>query len=156
MEQSPRLTDPVAPAPDEAAGWTAARRSGYLISALINLLLLWVAHNLLDWDVLPFLTESFNDVLPAITVSLVVTVIVNLFRVINPDKRFVAITEVLILIVNLYATVAVWRVFPFEFDDDGIPWDLAFRAFLLLAIVGTAIGIVAQVIKTLRLATVVR
>ena len=77
-------------------------------------------------------------------------VIASGLRVIYPAEWFVDTTEIVLLAVSLYATVVLWRVFPFDFEDSDFPWDLLTHALLILAIVGTAIGIVFQIVKTLR------
>jgi len=142
--------DAVARAVDEASPSSGPGRLGFLVGALFNGLLIWVAHNLLDWGFPPFLTDSFTDALPAVTVSLVVAVVANGLRIIYPARWFVTATEIPVVTANLYASVVMWRVFPFDFSDYQFRWDLVMRAFLIIAIVGTAIGFVGQVVKLLR------
>ena len=42
----------------------AARRFGYLVAIGVNLVLLYVVNNLLEWGVPEFLTDDFERVLP--------------------------------------------------------------------------------------------
>jgi len=142
--------DDAALAVDEASPSNGTGRFGFLMGALFNGLLIWVAHNLLDWGFPPFLTDAFDDALPAVTASLVVAIVANGLRIIYPARWFVTATEVLVVIVNFYATVVMWRVFPFDFSEYQFRWDLVMRAFLILALVGTAIGLIGQVLKLLR------
>jgi hypothetical protein len=106
--------------------------------------LLWVANSLLDWDVLPWLTDEFGEALPAINVSLWVGVIVNLLRLAYSPTWFVGVTEIISLVFSLRATVVMWRVFPLDFTNYWSGWELVVRALLVVAIVGTSIGILTQ------------
>ena len=40
------------------------RRVGYMAAAVVNTVMLWVANHLLGWGWPPFLTRSFEDLLP--------------------------------------------------------------------------------------------
>jgi len=52
------------------------RRGCYATALVVNAVLLYSAHRLLEWGV-PFLTPSFNDVLWALDLSLGATVLAN-------------------------------------------------------------------------------
>jgi len=119
---------------------------------LVNLALLWVANNLLDWDFLPWLTDEFNDALPAINVSLWIAVIVNLLRMAYSPAWFVVVTEIVSLAFSLRATVVLLRVFPLDFNDYWSGWELFARGLLIFAVIGTILAIIAQVVKLLRTA----
>lgn len=152
MEQSLDSEGATAASPDaaHAKGATVAeagRRFGYFVAAVVNGALLYVANNLLEWDVFTFLTQDFNLVLPAINVSLWVTLIVNVVRIFYAPRWFVSITEILSLIFSLYATVRLWQVFPFNFDEYWFRWEHIVRAVLILAMAGTAIALLVQVFK---------
>ena len=127
-----------------------ARRAGWGIAVLVNLALLWVANSILDWDVLPWLTDEFGEALPAINVSLWIAVIVNLLRLAYSPTWFVGVTEIISLASSLRATVVMWRVFPLDFTNYWSGWELVVRALLVVAIVGTITGILTQVVKLLR------
>lgn len=108
-----------------------------------------MANNILDWDIAPFLTNDFDRVLPAINVLIAVTIAINVARLFYAPKWFVAATDVLSTGLGLAATVRMYRIFPFDFDSYDFRWDLAAKALLIVAIVGSVIGIVVNLFKTI-------
>lgn len=54
-----------------------ARKSGYGVAVVVNATLLVFVINLLDWELLPFLTEGFEAVVPWISLSLVASLVAN-------------------------------------------------------------------------------
>jgi hypothetical protein len=48
---------------------------------------------------------------------------------------------------GIVALVAWWRVFPFEFSGQTFDWELAVRVLLVLAMAGSAIAIVAGLVR---------
>ena len=126
---------------------SAGRRAGYLVAIAVNAALAYVANNILEWDVLPFLTEDFDRVLPAINATLAVTIAANLARLWYDPKWFVAVTDLVSTAVGLVASIRMWRVFPFDFESYDVRWDLAVRALLVIAIIGSVIGIVVGAVK---------
>ena len=112
-----------------------------------------MANNILDWDFFPWLTNEFNEALPAINLSLWIAVIVNLLRLAYSPTWFVGITEIISLVFSLRATVVLWRVFPLDFNNHWSGWELFARALLVVAIVGTIIGMLTQAVKLLRSST---
>lgn len=125
----------------------AARRSGYVVAVLINAALLFGFNVWPGWDVLPFLTDDFTRVLTWVNVSIVVSIAANLAYLFNDTKRFKAFGDVVTQAVALAVTVMMWRVFPFDFGDSTFDWALVFRIVLGVAVVGTAIGIVVNLVS---------
>ncbi len=128
---------------------SAGRRAGFALSIGVNLVLLWIVANVLEWDILPFLTDAFADVAPVVMLSIIVTIAVDAWLLINDRPRSGTVWAVLVGAVNLAATVVLLRVFPFDFADTGFPWESVVRIFLLVAIVGTAIGLIGDAIKSI-------
>ena len=52
----------------------AARRFGYLVAIGVNLILLYVVNNLLEWEWPSFLTEDFERVVGIVSFSIIVLV----------------------------------------------------------------------------------
>ena len=117
------------------------RRIGYVVAAVVNLVLLWLVHRFLDWDWPPFLTEEWNDVLPVITVSIGASVVANLVFAWRSDHPIKPLGDLVTTVLGLIATIRVLRVFPFEFT--GTDWSWAVRTVLIVAIVGMSIAVVA-------------
>ena len=56
---------------------TGIRRLGYLVGVGVSAGILFVVNNLLAWDIVPFLTDDFDQLLPIVNASLVASIVVN-------------------------------------------------------------------------------
>jgi hypothetical protein len=127
-----------------------ARRVGYLVAAAINAGLLWIAHQLLDWEWPGFLTPAYDDVLPWITASLVVSVVANLWYAWDDRTWRKPLGELVTSAVGVIVSARMWQVFPFDFAGYDHDWSWAARTTIVVGIVATSIGVVASVAKLLR------
>lgn len=130
---------------------TASGRTGYVIAVVINAVFLWLIHVWPGWDVVPFLTADFETVLWLINLSIVVTIALNLVYLIRDPKWLTAAGAIVTTAVGLAAAVRMLQVFPFDFGDSDV-WPLVFRVLLWVAIVGSVIGIIANVVTLVRAA----
>ena len=128
----------------------AARRFGYGVAVLVNLLLLWLANVWPGWQVLPFLDDRFVEVLPWVNASLAVGAVANLVNLIF-DRRWVrAIGDLVSTFVGLLSLIVMWNVFPFDFGGTTFPWEAVVRTLLVIAIGGSAIAIVVAIVTLVR------
>ena len=136
-----------------------ARRFGYAVAVGVNVLLLVVANNILDWGWVPWLTPEFETVLPIINLSLGVNIVVNLFYMAYDEPPFKAVTQIIVNLFAIAVLVRTLQVYPFDFSAFDFPvtisafdltWDLVTRFVLGLAIFGTAIAVVAETVKLSR------
>ncbi|MFB9960290.1 hypothetical protein [Agromyces bracchium] len=141
QRRAPRRREPLSP---------AARRFGFAVAAFVNLLLLYLGNVWPGWQVLPFLTEETVDVLPWINASLATGVVVNLINLVFDRAWLKALGDLATTSVGLVATIQLWAVFPFDFGASTFPWEIAVRTLLILAIVGSAVGIIAAVVAFVR------
>lgn len=125
----------------------AAKKVGYSITVLINLVILFVAHNLLDWGWPPFLTEEFAEVLPWITFSLLVTIAANIVYQFRDESPLRNVSEMFVNLVSLAVTARIFVTFPFEFSGYEFDWAIVARVTLILAMVGAGIGAITYLVK---------
>lgn len=128
----------------------AARRAGYLVSASINVVLLWLLLVEPGWRWLGFLTEAFGAVLGWVVLSLVTGVVVNLLLVGYDPPWARRIGDAVSAAVAVVALARLWSVFPFDLGAWS-GWETALRVALGLACVGTAIAVVANLAEAVRL-----
>jgi hypothetical protein len=126
---------------------TTARRIGYGVAAVLNLIFLLIVNNLLDWGWLPWLTEDFETLLPIINFSLVASIVVNLAYILYDSKWFKALCEAGLVTISLVVAVRTWRVFPFDFSAYSFNWEAVTRAILVVAIIGMSISLIVNVVK---------
>jgi hypothetical protein len=128
------------------------KRFGYVVAIGINIALLVMANNILDWGWLPWLTDEFRQVLPLLTVSLGAAIAVNAVYVVHDGPGFKAAADLGLLIISLIVTIRLWQVFPFDFSAYEFGWGTLARWLLGLALFGTCVGILVRVVQLARLA----
>jgi hypothetical protein len=123
------------------------KRLGYGIAVIINLAMLVVVQNILDWGWLPFLTEEFAEVVPWISLSLVVSIVANLIYQFNDTRTVKSTGQIVTNLVSIVVTYAVLQVFPFDFSSYEFNWAPIVWIMGILAIVGAGIGVLTEAIK---------
>ena len=122
-----------------------AKRLGYLVASAANGVMLWVAHQLLDWEWPEFLTAEYDDVLPIITVSFVAGIVANAVYAWKDAWPVKPVGELATTVIGFVVALRLWQVFPFEFTGDD--WSWLVRVVLVLAFIGTTLGAVAQLVN---------
>ena len=126
------------------------RRFGYAIAIGVNLVMLVVVQNILDWGILSFLTPEFAAVVPWMTFSIIVSIIAYAVFMISDSPTVVSFGRIIMNLTSLLATWRLLEVFPFDFSAYGFDWTFATRAVLILTIVGTVIGAVVEAVRLAR------
>jgi hypothetical protein len=127
-----------------------AARSGYVVAIGVNGLMLWVAHQLLEWGWPAFLTDDFERVLPLLTASLVAGMAVNVGFLRWDSGRFRASGDLVTSAFGLAVSLRLWAVFPFDFVGYDRGWSLLLHAGLVLVIFGSVIAMIAAVTRLVR------
>jgi len=133
-----------------------ARRFGYLVAIGFTVAGWYVINVRPGWEAVPFLTSDTADVLGLLNFSLFVGIAVNLLYVVRDPRWLTALGDVVTTGVGLAVLVTAWQVFPFDFDAYTFGWAGLTRLVLVLAMVGSAIAIVVQLVTLVRLAVASR
>jgi hypothetical protein len=136
-----------------ARSGTGPARVGYVIAIAVNVVMLIIAQNILEWGWLPFLTADFAQVEPWISLSLTATIIVNLIYLFDDTAVVKSIGQIGVNLLSIFVTYQIFIVFPFDFSAYAFDWGVMARVVLILAMVGSAIGTVVEIAKLLRLTT---
>ncbi len=128
----------------------AARRTGYAVSVGVNAVLLFAANVWPGWEVVPFLTPDTSLVIGLVNASIVVSLAANVFYLVRDDPWVKALGDLSTTTVGLVALIRIWQVFPFDFGDTSFDWALVFRVLLGVAIFGSAVGILAALVRFVR------
>jgi hypothetical protein len=129
-----------------------ARKVGYLVAVIVNVTI-WVVVNVRPgWRELPFLTEDFLDVLWLVNLSLVTSAVVNLAYLFYDPAWFKSVSQIGLLAIGMAASIRTWQFFPFDFSSYMFPWDAMARVLLGLAIFGSFVAIVVELVRLARLA----
>jgi hypothetical protein len=120
--------------------------SEYIGAIIANGFILFALNNLYKWGV-PFLTESYQDCLWAIDVSLGAVIIVNFVFIFYDRDRFKHMLQVFTSAASFMSLFVIHSIFPFVFP--GAAWYIALKVFLIVAIVVTAASVVYNIIRTI-------
>ncbi len=125
----------------------AGRRVGYVIAIAINIALLVVVNNILQWGWFGFITDEWADVTPWISVSLLASTLANLVYVFNDAPVVKSSGQLVTNLIALVATYQMFRVFPFDFSGYAFDWAIVVRIVLIVGIVGTGIGAIVEAFR---------
>ena len=128
----------------------AARRVGYVVAVLVNVALAYLINVQPGWEDMSFLTEDTSKVLWVVNLSLAASVVANLIYMIHDDRRVKALGDIVTTAVGLVAAARIWQSFPFDFSDFAVDWSYVVRGLLIVAIVGSVIGLTVQLGTVLR------
>ncbi len=123
------------------------RRTGYAAAILVNVAILSIVLNILEWDVLPWLTDDFAKVVPWIGFSLVATITLYLVYLVKDTQPLKSAGQIVVNLISIVVTSQVFRVFPFDFSSYSFNWEFVTRLVLALAMVGAGIGVIAETVK---------
>lgn len=126
---------------------TSNKRFGYAVAVGVNAALLWVVLNIQSWDLLPFLTDRFSEVVPWVAVSLVVSMLANLAYQVDDSPTVHAFGDLATSLIGAWAAYRMLVVFPFEFSGGGFDGSTVIRVLLIIAIVGGGIGAFTALVR---------
>ena len=126
------------------------RRFGYAVSIVVEVALLVLVNNLVEWDIAPFITEGFNNLVPYINVSLVASMVVNIAYFAFDPRWFRSLTQAILNVISLVVIVQTYRIFPFDFSGSDFNWTALTRTVLVVLMVLVGVGIVGEVAKMLQ------
>jgi hypothetical protein len=102
------------------------------------------------WESVPFLTSDTTEVLGLVNASLFAGIVANLAYLVDDAPWLVALGGVVTTGIGLAALIRIIQVFPVDFSDWDFDGTALVRVLLILAIVGSAIGIVVQLTALVR------
>jgi len=128
----------------------ATRRIGYISGALAGVIGLLLVNVWPGWDSVPFLTSETTEVLGLVNASFVAGIVANVVYLMNDAPWLVALGGVVTTGIGLVALIGIIQVFPVDFSDWDFDGTALVQVLLILAIVGTTIGIVVQLVALVR------
>jgi hypothetical protein len=124
-----------------------ARIFGYIVAIIINLAILFVVNNLLNWNV-SFVTGELNDSIYYISLSIIITSIANFIFIFYDGERFKNGVEIFSNIFSFIAAYMMFMNYPFDLNVIfNFNIDLIAQACLVLAMVGIAIATVVNFVR---------
>lgn len=129
------------------------RRFGYLVAVVVNVVLMVVANNILDWGWVPFLTGDFGRLLWLIDASLAAAIVFNVLYMAYDPVWFRSATQVVSNLISIMVTVRMLQIFPFDFSAYEFDWEPLTRFALVVVVVGTVIAIIVDLTRLVRALT---
>lgn len=123
------------------------RRFGYGIAIAINVALLILVNNIVEWGLSGFITDGWSDVVPWINVSLSATLLANVIYMFNDAPVVKSSGQLVTNVITFLASYQIFRVFPFDFSGYTFNWGIVIRILLIVAMAGSAIGAVTEAYK---------
>jgi hypothetical protein len=124
-----------------------ARKVGYSVAVMVNVIMLILVNATPGWRVLPFLTEDFVSLLWLVNLSIFASVMVNLAYLAYDAAWFKSVGQIGVTAIGLVASIRTWQVFPFDFSPYGGPWETLTRLMLVIAIFGSIVAIVVELVR---------
>lgn len=125
----------------------SGKRFGYGVAVVVNVVMLVIVQNILEWGWAPFLTDEFAQVVPWISLSLVVSIVANLIYQFNDTRVVKSTGQILTNLISILVTYQILMVFPFDFSASQFNWAPIVRIVLILALVGAGIGVLTEAVK---------
>lgn len=119
-----------------------SKKSEYIATIIFNLIFLYIFNNLLNWHIY-FITNSFNEVLWIINLSIIVSIIGNALLLVYDPVRFRHLVKIIMNMVSFVAVYLVYDVFPFNFYNSFYNW--GFSILLILVMLGIIIGTIVEI-----------
>mgnify|MGYP007089182742 CR=1 FL=1 len=107
---------------------------------MTDLVILWIAHQLLGWGWPPFLTAAWDEVLGVVSLSLVAAAVVNVAWLVADPPWFRHLGQIGLHLISLVVIGRMWEVFPFDLAGG---WEALARVVLVVGCVGTVIGVIS-------------
>lgn len=126
---------------------TGARRAGYCIAIAFSAALLFILNARPGWQAVPFLTSDTNQVLWLVNLSLAVGIAANAVYLAYDRPWLKSLGDLVTTGIGLATAIRIWQVFPFALSSG---WSIAVRVLLAVAIAGSCIALVVQIVSLAR------
>lgn len=134
-----------------SAGHSRAwKRFGYGVAIAVNIALMFVVNNLLEWGWPAFLTDDFEQLLPLINLSLAASIVANVIYLWFDPAWFKSVVQIVLGGISMVVAIRTFQVFPFEFSGYEVNWEAITRVILVLVMIGIGIGMVVELGKLVR------
>lgn len=118
-------------------------RAGFLVSIIFNIILYYIANNLLNWNI-SFIAPTFANVLWIVNYFLLAAIIINLIFIFYHPNWFRNLLHVIIDVLFILTAYTFFTVFPFIVGE-GLA--IALKILIALVIVGSVISMIIHVVR---------
>ena len=123
------------------------RRLGYVVGIAVSAGIVFVLNNLLTWDILPFLTSDFEQLLPIINASLAATITFNAIWILYDAAWIRSTGQIILNLISIAVLALTLRVFPFDFSAYSFNWESLTKVVIVFLIVAIVIATIVEIVK---------
>ncbi len=124
-----------------------SRWAGYCLAIGFSAALLIVLNGLPGWQAIPFLTSDTAQVLWLVNLSLAAGIAANVVYLAYDPPWVRSLGDLATTGIGLATAIRIWQVFPFALSSG---WSTAVRVLLAVAIAGSCIALVIQIVSLAR------
>ena len=122
-------------------------KAGYIVAIIINVIMLWIANNLLAWNV-PFLTRDFVAVLGVLNLSISATIVANILWFFYDPPWFRHLLQIILNILSMAVIYTFYVVFPLSLTSEVLR--IAIKIILIIGLVGLVIATIIEFVRLIR------
>ena len=123
------------------------RRLGYLVAIAVSAGIVFVLNNVLAWDIVPFLTDDFDQLLPIINASLIASIVVNFIWILYDAAWIRSTGQIILNVISVAVLSLTLRVFPFDFSPYSFDWASVSKVVIVFLIIVLVIATIAEIVK---------
>ncbi len=138
------------PQPQWLRTGSGGRRIGYVVAAVINLALWFLANVDPGWQAVWFLSPSTAQLLPLFNLVILAQAAANVLYAIFDSTGLKRLLEVPLTVLSLWLAVRVLVVFPFDFGPDGGIWSQIVHVIAFVGVFGTAIALIVNIAQLVK------
>lgn len=138
------------PQPRATRTGSGGRRAGYVVAAVINLVLWFLANVDPGWQAVWFLSPSTAQLLPLFNLVILAQAAANVLYAIFDSTGLKRFLEVPLTLLSLWLAVRVLVVFPFDFGPDGGIWSQIVHVIAFVGVFGTAIALIVNIAQLVK------
>ena len=124
-----------------------ARRAGYGLAMLFGTALLIILNGSPGWQAIPFLTSGTAQVLGLVNLCLAAGIAANLVYLAYDPPWLKSLGDLATTAIGLATAIRIWQVFPFDLSSG---WSTTVRVLLVIAIAGSCVALVVQIVTLAR------
>ena len=127
-----------------------SKKPEYIAAIVVNVIILIIVNQILNWGILPFLTEDFRQVLPIQNTQLAMAIAFNAAFLFYDPAWFTSLLRLVLNAVGIAVVTRYLAVFPFDFSEYAdFDWAMLARVMLIIGLVFTIIAIIVEAGKFL-------
>lgn len=118
----------------------------YTLTIIFNGVFLYVVNNLTEW--VNWLSDGWTAVLWIINISIVLTIVFNLFYIFYDKNWFKNFTQIILNVIGCVSIATFYILFPLNLDATSFAWSQnLIKILLIIGFIGTIIAIIVNIAK---------